>query len=84
MKSTNKKALNRFAVAVLSVSMAIPSMVPAVPVFVKEALREQIRSVRYGSLPIAMPSEAVKENARITKKLQEVSVSRAEMKCTAK
>jgi hypothetical protein len=53
MKSTNKKALNRFAVAVLSV-------------------------------PIAMPSEAVKENARITKKLQEVSVSRAEMKCTAK
>ena len=61
MKSTNKKALNRFAVAVLSVSMAMPSMVPAAPVFAKEALREQIRNVRYGSLPIATPSEAVKE-----------------------
>lgn len=61
MKSNNKKALNRFAVAVLSMSMAMPSMVPAAPAFAKEALREQVRSVHYGSLPIATPSEAAKK-----------------------
>ena len=66
MKSTNKKALNSFAVAVLSMSMAVPSMVPAASVFAKEVLRQQIRSTHYGSLPIATPSEtAAKRTMRL-------------------
>lgn len=61
MKSKNKEALNRFAVAVLSMSIVIPSVVPAAPVFAREALREQIPSIHYDSRLMATPSEAVKE-----------------------
>lgn len=57
MKSKNKKALNRCAVAILSASMVIPSVLPAFPAFAEESVRDSVRTVTH-----ATTSEATKSS----------------------
>lgn len=53
MKKRDKIALNRCAVAVLSASIVLPSVLPAFPAFAKETVRDSVRTVTH-----ATPSEA--------------------------
>lgn len=54
MKSKNKKALSRCAVAMVSASMVIPSVLPALPAFAEESVRDTVRTTH------ATTSEATK------------------------
>lgn len=57
MKSKDKKALNRCAVAMLSASMVIPSVLPAFPAFAEESARDSVRTITH-----ATTSEASSES----------------------
>lgn len=49
MKSKEKKTLNRCAVAMLSASMVIPSVLPVFPAFAEESARDSVRTITHAT-----------------------------------